>query len=72
MQQSRNNPNMNEILFEIENLIYLGNEEHDVSPLMIMHTEAPINESTESRLRRDEPLSNIKLIPLETAKGNLP
>ncbi|MDO7440340.1 ABC-three component system protein [Acinetobacter baumannii] len=68
----RNNPNMNEILFEIENLIYLGNEEYDVSSLMIMHTEAPLDDSTENRLRRDEPLSNIKLIPLETAKGKLP
>lgn len=65
------NPNINEILYEIENLIYDGINHHRFSPLSSMHTEAPIAEDADSRLKRDEPLRFINLIPLSIAKDEL-
>ncbi|MGP4883070.1 hypothetical protein ACTXQV_68020, partial [Klebsiella pneumoniae] len=43
------NPNMNEILFEIENIIYNGDLTYKISPLELMHTEAPLINPSENR-----------------------
>lgn len=66
------NPNMNEILFEIENIIYSGDSIHIISTSEIMHTEAPLIDSCEKRPRRDEVLDIIKLLPISIAKDDLP
>ncbi|EPR9359597.1 hypothetical protein RBI11_11125 [Acinetobacter baumannii] len=66
------NPNMNEILFEIENIIYNGDLTYKISPLELMHTEAPLINPSENRPRRDEVLDIINLLPINIAKDNLP
>lgn len=65
------NPNMNEILFEIENIIYDGLEPHAFSPTQLAHTEAPEEAEDDSRSKRDEVLKLIKLVPIMTAKDAL-
>ncbi|MEO4201015.1 ABC-three component system protein [Acinetobacter pittii] len=70
-RQITSNPSINEILYEIENLIYNGTAHHTFSPLSTMHTEAPIEDESDDRPKRDEALKVIKLIPLLTAKDQL-
>lgn len=66
------NPNMSEILFEVENLIYGGAESHTFSPASMMHTQAPQNADDELRpSKRDEILNSITLVPILMAKEAL-
>lgn len=65
------NPNMSEILFEVENLIYDGKDAYQFSPTLAVHTEAPIAEESDPRCKRDEMLKNINLIPISTAQKAL-
>ncbi|EMP2577409.1 hypothetical protein RGJ22_004290 [Serratia marcescens] len=65
------NPNMSEILFEVDNLIYNGLEPHRFSPTRAVHTEAPIAENSDPRSKRDEILNIINLIPISTAQDAL-
>lgn len=65
------NPNMSEILFEVENLIYNGLESHSFSPSSMMHTDAPSAAGADPRPKRDEVLKLITLVPIEAAKDAL-
>lgn len=65
------NPNISEILFEIENLIYKGEESYVFSPTQMLNTEAPRSEDEDCRSKRTEVLKNITLIPLRLAKSEL-
>lgn len=65
------NPNMSELLFEIENLIYKGEKSHTFSPNCMLHTEAPRAADEDSRSKRTEALNNITLVPIMSAKGEL-
>ncbi|BAK76710.1 hypothetical protein NH8B_1895 [Pseudogulbenkiania sp. NH8B] len=65
------NPNMSEILFEVENLIYDGLEHHSFSPTRMVHTEAPAAAEADPRPKRDEVLKIINLVPIMTAKDAL-
>lgn len=70
-RQITSNPNMIEILYEVENLIYNGNIIHPISPAASMHTEAPISQDVDQRPKRNEVLPIINLIPLTDAKDQL-
>lgn len=61
------NPDMTEILFEIENIIYGGLATHRFSPTSIKHTEAPDAMASDNRPKRDEVLKTITLVPISTA-----
>ncbi|MDO8417319.1 MAG: hypothetical protein Q7S87_14025 [Agitococcus sp.] len=65
------NPSMNEILFEVENLIYGGQERFSFSPSLIVRTEAPIADGDDTRSKRDEILKEITLVPISIAKDLL-
>lgn len=65
------NPNMSEILFEVENLIYNGSETYTFSPNSIKHTEAPTAKDEDPRTERNDILSNITLVPISIAKDAL-
>nr|WP_314900238.1 ABC-three component system protein [uncultured Deefgea sp.] len=67
----KTNPNMSEILFEVENLIYTGNESHSFTPDLMAHTAAPIAAEADARPKRNEILQTINLVPLTTAKDAL-
>ena len=66
-----NNPSMSEILFEVENLIYKGEETHTFSPNLMAHTEAPRAVDEEPRSKRTEALKKIALVPIPIAKDAL-
>lgn len=70
-RQITSNPNMSEILFEIENLIYNGLEAHTFSPTSMVHTEAPQAEDEDPRSKREEVLKQITLVPISAAKDAL-
>lgn len=70
-RQITSNPSINEILYEIENLIYNGTDSRTFSPSSTMHTEAPIAEDADLRPKRDEVLKFINLVPLSIAKVKL-
>jgi len=65
------NPNMTEILYEVGNLIYDGQEPYAFTPPSMTHTEAPMVEGADTRVKRDSILSSINLIPIDIAKGIL-
>lgn len=65
------NPNMNEILFEVENLIYAGAVSHPFSPSLMLHTAPPVAADEDTRSKRDEVLKSITLVPITIAKDAL-
>ncbi len=65
------NPSMNEILFEVKNLIYGGQDLYSFSPSLMAHTEAPIADGDDTRSKRDEILKDITLVPISIAKDLL-
>jgi hypothetical protein len=62
------NSNMWELLFEVENIIYDGNNIHFFSPKSIIHTEAPMGDDEDPRSKRNDMLSNISLVPISHVK----
>jgi len=70
-KQITTNPNMNEILFEVENIIYSGSDSYQFSPTSMVHTEPPAAEDSDHRPKRDEILKFITLVPIATAKDAL-
>ncbi|MFL1455556.1 ABC-three component system protein [Marinobacter sp. GN3S48] len=70
-KQIKENLNMSEVLFEVENLIYSGSEPHSFSPTAITHTEAPAAVDADPRSKREEVLKRITLVPISTAKDAL-
>ncbi|HAS6646740.1 TPA: hypothetical protein I7259_24330 [Vibrio parahaemolyticus] len=70
-RQIRSNSNMWEFLFEVENIIYDGQDVHVFSPKALTHTEAPIGEDEDPRSKRDDILNNISLVPISNVKVEL-
>ncbi|MBA5806649.1 hypothetical protein F9883_01945 [Morganella morganii] len=65
------NKNMWELLFEVENIVYDGEEVYEFSPTSITHTEAPRFEDEDPRSKRDDILKSISLVPISIAKNEL-
>lgn len=65
------NPNVSEILYEVENIIYSGDVHHTFYPDLLTHTSAPLIEYEDPRSKREEPLKKINLVPIPAAKDAL-
>lgn len=71
IRQLNSNPCLSELLFEVRNLIYCGNEVHPFIPDIEKSTIAPRSTEGEIRTRRDDTLPEITLLPLQNAKDAL-
>lgn len=65
------NPGVNELLYEIGNIIYNGTEVYEFSPTLDLNSQAPLEFDSIIREKHVEPLQSIKLIPIQTAKDAL-
>ncbi|MND82605.1 hypothetical protein D3C76_677150 [compost metagenome] len=71
IRQLNTNPCLGELLYEVRNLIYCGQEAHPFAPDFDKSTTAPRAAGEDSRAKRDDILPLITLLPLEQAKGAL-
>jgi hypothetical protein len=71
VRQLNSNPCLSELLFEVRNLIYCGNEVHPFTPDFEKSTRAPRSTEGETRMKRDDTLPEITLLPLQNAKDAL-
>lgn len=71
IRQLNTNPCLGELLYEVRNLIYCGQEAHPFAPDFDKSTNAPRAASEDPRAKRDDILPLITLLPLEQAKGVL-
>lgn len=71
IRQLNTNPCLGELLYEVRNLIYCGQEEHPFAPDFDKSTSAPRAAGEDPRAKRDDILPLITLLPLEQAKGAL-
>lgn len=71
VRQLNSNPCLSELLFEVRNLIYCGNEIHPFIPDIEKSTIAPRSIEGEARTKRDDTLPVITLLPLQNAKDAL-
>lgn len=65
------NPNMNEILYEVGNLIYDGAQIVRLSDGAVEHTAAPLEEDANLRARRIDIIENLRLLPIHHAQAEL-
>ncbi|WP_345852191.1 ABC-three component system protein [Shewanella algae] len=70
-QQILKNPSMNEILYEIGNLIYGGDEIYKINTDTITNTQVPRAEGEDERTKRDDILKTITLTPIINATNEL-
>lgn len=70
-KQMNSNPCLNELLFEIENLIHCGTTAHTFYPDADKNTDAPRAVGAELRSKRTEVLKSISVVPLFQAKVDL-
>lgn len=71
VRQLNSNPCLSELLFEVRNLIYCGDEVHPFIPDIEKSTIAPRSAEGETRTKRDDTLPEITLLPLQYAKDAL-
>ncbi len=62
---------MNELHYEIGNIIYSGSVIHHFSTLNNSITEAPKEVGSDSRTKRTDTLQAIRLVPISYAKAEL-
>lgn len=66
-----NNPNMIDVLYEIDTLIYDGAPIYKLASQFKSHTTAPSDIEDDQRQKRENVLENIRLIPVQMAKDEL-
>lgn len=71
VRQLNSNPCLSELLFEVRNLIYCGNQIHPFIPDIEKSTMAPRSVGGATRTKRDDALPEITLLPLQNAKDAL-
>lgn len=70
-KQITSNKGVNELLYEIRNVIYNGDVLHQFSPTLDSNSQAPLEFGSELREKHIEPLQLINLVPIQTAKDAL-
>lgn len=65
------NPGVNELLYEVGNVIYHGNKYHQFSPVLSSNAEAPVEVGDDPRGKQNETLRIINLVPISIAKDSL-
>lgn len=70
-KQITSNLGVNELLYEVKNVIYSGDVFHQFSPILDSNSQAPLELGSELREKHIEPLQLINLVPIQTAKDAL-
>lgn len=65
------NPGVNELLYEVGNIIYQGAKFHQFSPVLSSNAEAPVEVGEDTRGKQNEALRVINLVPILIAKDSL-